>query len=62
MDPSLKAKVQKYTKLALLGIAFVVVPGSSIVAVGYGISKFIKRRKDKNVQTQRPEERPVSDS
>ncbi len=41
-------------KYVLLGIAMIVVPGSSILMVGYGIKKFWENRKARHVPTKNP--------
>jgi hypothetical protein len=53
---------REWKKYVLLGIAFTVVPGSSLIMVGYGIKKLLERRKrSQDVQTQGFEERIIPD-
>lgn len=61
MDNS--SKQRNWKKIILVGVVATVTPGGFIALGIYGIKKFLEqRRKQSNVPTERPEERPVSDS
>lgn len=56
-----KELLLKHKQKILLGIAFVLIPGSSLMVVSYyGIKRLTKWSKE-YVQTKRSQERPISD-
>jgi hypothetical protein len=55
-----KLKQRNLTKMILIGVAATLTPGGFIVLGMYGIKKLFDKRQV--VPSERPEERPVSDS
>lgn len=38
--------MKKWHKYTLMGLAFIFIPGSSLIALGYSIKAFLNKRKD----------------
>lgn len=54
MNQQESLKQHNWKKIIFIGVVAIITPGGFIALGAYGIKKFLERKKEQNVQTERP--------